>query len=649
MTQDDAGDPKPSAQGPLGLWQSWMEAAMAAAANPPPVPPAAGGAPGPGGWPGGLWGGAAGVDAAGVDAAGAGVAQALHALQQQMAADPTLRAVDAMWNANPLREVVPVDWAEIVRALRTVWLLGLRRPERMVEQAARLQARLWQGGLEMWADAARLWGRAEAGAPDAAAGAPRGDRRFAAPEWQSPLFRQIKDSYLMASEWLLEQPADADMEPAERARLTFHLRQFVDAMSPALVLASNPVALKRAVETGGASLADGARNLMADLREGRLSMVDADAFAPGRNLAMTPGKVVMRNALVELIQYAPSTPDVHEVPLLILPPWINKFYVMDLQPRNSMVAWLVAQGFTVFMVSWKNPDASMDAMAFEDYMRLGPLAASDAIREITGSAQVSVMGYCIGGTLLTLTLAWLARRGDARFASASLMVSMQDFSDVGETAMFLGEPAIDFIEQQMLERGYLDSREMSNMFNLLRSNDLIWANVVNNYLMGNKPPAFDLLYWNSDGTRMARAAHCLVPAQHLRREQPDPGPARWRCAARRSTSARIALDLYCGGRGEGPHRAVAGGLAHHAVSSGGGALRAGSQRAHRGHHQPARRQGHLLGRPTVAHGGRHRRGLARRGQARTTAAGGRTGRPGSRRARGRAGTPPGLGSKSTRR
>ena len=497
MTQDRAGDPKASAEGPLGVWQSWMEAAMAGTAAvgvPPAFPP-----------PGATAGFPAWTTGGDADAATSVLAQGMEALQQQMAVDPTLRAIDAMWNANPLREVVPVDWSEIVRALRTVWLHSLRRPDRMLENAVRLNAQLWQGGLEIWAEAGRRWSGAEA--PAAASDDRRGDKRFAAPEWQSPLFRQIKDSYLLASEWLLEQPADADMPAAERARLSFHLRQFVDAMSPALVLAANPVALRRAVETGGASLADGARNLMADLKEGRLSMVDAAAFAPGRNLATTPGKVVLRNALIELIQYAPATPDVHERPLLILPPWINKYYIMDLQPKNSMVAWLVAQGFTVFMVSWKNPNASMDAMGFEDYMRLGPLAASDAIREVTASPQVNVMGYCIGGTLLTLTLAWLARRGDDRFASASLMVSMQDFAEVGETAMFLGEPAIDFIEQQMLDRGYLDSREMSNMFNLLRSNDLIWGNVVNNYLMGNKPPAFDLLYWNSDGTRMARTAH----------------------------------------------------------------------------------------------------------------------------------------------
>ena len=278
-------------------------------------------------------------------------------------------------------------------------------------------------------------------------------------------------------------------------------------MSPTLLLLSNPAALRKAMETGGASLAAGARNLLHDLKEGRLSMVDTTAFAPGRNMAMTPGKVVYRNRLIELIQYEPTTKTVHAVPIMIMPPWINKYYILDMQPKNSMVRYLVEQGFTVFVVSWKNPDASMDEIAFEDYMDLGPLAAADVARDITGSPTVNAMGYCIGGTLLIMTLAWLATQGDKRFNSATFMVSMQDFSKVGDTAIFLGEDKIDFIEQQMMERGYLDSREMSNMFNLLRSNDLIWSNVVNNYLLGEKPPAFDLLYWNSDGTRMCRAAH----------------------------------------------------------------------------------------------------------------------------------------------
>ncbi|WP_238179976.1 PHA/PHB synthase family protein, partial [Methylobacterium oxalidis] len=255
------------------------------------------------------------------------------------------------------------------------------------------------------------------------------------------------------------------------------------------------------------ALADGTRNLLADLAAGRLSMVDASAFAPGHNLALTPGKVVHRNALMELIQYTPTTEQVHRTPLLILPPWINKYYILDMRPKNSMIRYLVEQGFTVFVVSWKNPDASMDAIGIEDYMDLGPLEASDVACAITGSPSVNVMGYCIGGVLLTLTLAVLAAKGDKRFNAASFMVSPQDFSRIGDTAVFMGEPTLDLVEQQMMERGYLDSREMSNMFSLLRSNDLIWANVVNNYLLGNKPPAFDLLYWNSDGTRMTRAAH----------------------------------------------------------------------------------------------------------------------------------------------
>ena len=236
-------------------------------------------------------------------------------------------------------------------------------------------------------------------------------------------------------------------------------------------------------------------------------MVDTEAFAPGRNLALTPGKVVHRNRLMELIQYAPTTKKVHKTPLLVLPPWINKYYILDMHPKSSLVRYLVEQGFTVFLISWKNPDGSMDEIGIEDYMDLGPLEASDVVREITGSPTVNAMGYCIGGTLLTMTLAVLAAKGDKRFNSASFMVSLQDFSRVGDTAVFMDEAGVDLIEQQMMERGYLDSREMSNMFNLLRSNDLIWANVVNNYLMGSKPPAFDLLYWNSDGTRMARAAH----------------------------------------------------------------------------------------------------------------------------------------------
>ena len=467
-------------------------------------------------------------------------------LGEMLAKDPILRATEKALNANPLRQVIPVDWTEIARSLRTVWLRSLSRPDKAMAAAVEFNMRTWQSTLETWNEAGRRWlGLAR---PDASADADAGDKRFAAPEWQSnPLYRTLKELYLLASDWLLRQASDAeDMDPAERQRLNFHLHQFVDAMSPTLLFASNPVALRRAVETGGASLADGVRNLLRDIEQGKLTMVDATAFAPARNLALTPGKVVLRNKLIELIQYTPTTETVHQVPLMIIPPWINKYYIMDMQPKNSLVRFLVGQGFTVFMLSWRNPDSSMEDNTIEDYMNLGPLAASDTIREIAGSPIVNVMGYCIGGTLLAMTLAWLAAKGDERFNSATFMVSLQDFTKVGDTAVFLGEPTIDFIEQQMMERGYLDSREMSNMFNLLRSNDLIWSNVVNNYLLGQKPPAFDLLYWNSDSTRMARAAHSwYLHNTYVENNLVKPGKIQLKGEA--LDLGRIRLDIYAVG------------------------------------------------------------------------------------------------------
>ncbi len=486
----------------LGLWTSWMDSAMKLAA---------------------------GNEAAALNfwrmpsdqLAGNLLKDSVQQLGEVLAKDPILRTTEEALNANPLRQVIPVDWAEIARALRTVWLRSLTRPYKAMTAAVDFNLRLWQSALETWNEMGQRWlGLAP---PDATQAQTAADKRFAAPEWQgNPAYRTLKSLYLLASDWLLGQSRDADdMEPAERQRLDFHLRQFADAMSPTLLLASNPVALRRAAETGGASLAEGLRNLLHDVQRGKLSMVDTTAFAPGRNLALTPGKVVFRNKLIELIQYAPSTDTVHKIPLMIIPPWINKYYIMDMQPKNSLVRFLVGQGFTVFMLSWRNPDASMEGTTIEDYMDLGPLSASDVVREITASPTVNVMGYCIGGTLLSMALAWLAAKGDNRFNSATFMVSLQDFSKVGDTAVFLGEPTIDFIEQQMMERGYLDSREMSNMFNLLRSNDLIWSNVVNNYLLGQKTACVRsaLLERRRHPHGASRAR--LVPAQYLRREQSD--------------------------------------------------------------------------------------------------------------------------------
>ncbi|MGH8503402.1 MAG: PHA/PHB synthase family protein [Gammaproteobacteria bacterium] len=419
--------------------------------------------------------------------------------------DPVMSVMQTLRDANPLKDVIPINWTEITRALQTLWVREMSDPERAMQVATQYHYRLLEATMDMWADAAtRFWGFPRPQQDS------KVDKRFVGPEWDAnPYYQGLKQMYLIASDYLVQEAQKTSVEDnAEERRLKFHLKQFVEAMAPVNFLVTNPAALKRIMETGGASLAAGVRNLVTDLKEGRVSMTDANAFKPGENLATTPGKVVYRNKLIELIQYEPQTRQVHETPMLFIPPWINKYYILDLQPKNSMVKYLVEQGFTVFMISWKNPDAAMERTKFEDYMTLGPLAAVDVIKDITGSETANPVGYCIGGTLLAVTLAWLAAGKDKQaFGANTFMVSLQDFSEVGETEVFMDEPQFELMEQQMMERGYLDHRTTANMFNLLRSSELIWANVINNYLLGQKPPAFDMLYWNADGTRMARDAH----------------------------------------------------------------------------------------------------------------------------------------------
>jgi polyhydroxyalkanoate synthase len=421
--------------------------------------------------------------------------------------EPLFEMIDQLWRVNPLHRLLPISWGEITRTLVTLSARMAADPARTTTAAANFGLMLWGEAAETWIVTAASWWGLASGAPAKPEGA-EADWRFDAPEWeQHPFFRLLKQSYLAFSKQLLEEAVRQAVDPDERQRLVFYLRQFLDAISPTSFLPTNPAALRKAWETCGGSVTNGTCNLLDDLCQGRLSVTDTTAFVPGQNLAITQGKVVYRNRLIELIQYAPRTPQTYAVPLLFIPPWINKFYILDLQPKNSLVRFLLEQGFSVFMISWKNPDASMEAVTFEDYMTDGPLAASAVVREITRAQRINPVGYCIGGTLLAMTLAYLASRGDKRFGAATFMVSLLDFSEVGDTAVFIDEPQIVYMEQQMLERGYLDSRHMSNMFNLLRANDLIWRTVINNYLMGSKPPAYDLLYWNSDGTRMARAAH----------------------------------------------------------------------------------------------------------------------------------------------
>jgi polyhydroxyalkanoate synthase len=423
--------------------------------------------------------------------------------------DPLLSTLEKLWDANPLQNVLPINWLEIARSLQTLWAREMSDPVRATQRATEYNRRLFETTMEIWGDAAaRFWGLPEQEKEEEEGKKP--DKRFTDPEWENnPYYQTLKESYLLASEYLLAEADETDgHDPEEQRRLRFHLKQFVDAMAPVNFLISNPAALRRIAETGGTSLAEGARNLLADLREGRLSMTDTTAFELGENIAVTPGKVVFRNELIELIQYEPKTEQVYEVPILFIPPWINKYYILDLRPQNSMVNYLLEQGFQVFMISWKNPDSSMEDIKFEDYMTEGPLAAAEVVKDITGSEKINPVGYCVGGTLLAIMLAWLTAGDDENpFQASTFMVALQDFADVGETAVFIDEPQVEFMEQQMMERGYLDNRKMANMFNLLRSNDLIWSNVVNNYLLGQKPPAFDLLYWNADGTRMARDAH----------------------------------------------------------------------------------------------------------------------------------------------
>ena len=428
--------------------------------------------------------------------------------------DPLMSAMQKAWEANPVSSVIPIDWIEITRALQTLWMREMSDPVRATQVAADYNRRFVQASMEVWQDAAyRFWGLPRPQEEGEQSEQMEGDKRFSAPEWgQNPYYETLKQLYLLASDYLLqeaEETANGQADTEEQRRLKFHLRQFVEAMAPVNFFLTNPAAIKRAVETGGTSLVDGARNLMSDLEDGSLSMVDSEAFEVGENLATTPGKVVYRNRLMELIQYEPQTEKVHEVPIVFIPPWINKYYIVDLRPENSFVKYMLEQGFQFFMISWKNPDASMADVKFEDYMHEGPLEAVDVALEITGAEKVNPIGYCIGGTLLAMMMAYLAAGDDEerqKLGPPTFMVSLQDFSEVGELSAFIDEPQVEFMEMQMLERGYLGGRNLANVFNLLQPRQLVWSNVINNYLLGQKPPAFDMLYWNSDSTRQPRDA-----------------------------------------------------------------------------------------------------------------------------------------------
>lgn len=366
--------------------------------------------------------------------------------------------------------------------------------------------------------------------PEPRATPAKDDRRFADPAWEnSGFFDLMKQAYLLTANWMVETARHVDgLGERDARKVEFYTRQIMDAVAPTNFAPSNPEVLRACIATNGENLVRGFDNLLADLKRGdgtlRIRMVDEDAFEIGVNIATAPGRVVYQTELMQLIQYTPTTERVFKRPLLIIPPWINKFYILDLREKNSFIRWAVAEGHTVFVVSWVNPDAGLAHKSFEDYMLEGALAALDAIEQATGEARINVIGYCLGGTLLAATLAHMAANKDQRIAAATFFASMIDFTEPGELGIFIDKKQLASLETRMNERGFLDGGEMATTFKMMRANDLIWAFVIHNYLLGKAPYAFDLLYWNGDSTRMTATMHSFyLRKMYLENKLIEPG------------------------------------------------------------------------------------------------------------------------------
>ena len=380
-------------------------------------------------------------------------------------------------------------------------------PDRLM----RAQADLFNRYMDLWRSSAQR-AAGEAHAP--AASPAKGDKRFLDPDWSSnPVFDVIKQSYLITSDWLNDLVGGVEgVEPLTKRRVEFFTRMLTDAMSPSNFLLSNPAALREAMQTQGESIAKGMANFAADLERGggqlSISQTDFNQFKVGENVATAPGKVIFQNDLIQILQFDPTTESVCEIPLLIFPPWINKFYILDLRVENSMIRWLTSQGLTVFVTSWVNPDQRLAAKTFEDYLHEGIYAAVDAVTRQAGVKTVNTVGYCIGGTMLSCALAHMAAKGDARVASATFFATQQDFSEAGDLLIFTNEAWLKDLEDKMdAGGGVLPGQTMADTFNALRGNDLIWSFFVSNYLMGKEPKPFDLLFWNADQTRMPKELH----------------------------------------------------------------------------------------------------------------------------------------------
>jgi polyhydroxyalkanoate synthase len=400
----------------------------------------------------------------------------------------------------------PSELGEVIKTFSTLadyWLSDQTR-------AAELQMKLGKAYLDLWGSSMRrLAGEA---APPAIAPAPR-DKRFADPEWKSnQFFDFVMQAYLLSTQWANDLVREAEgLDPHTRKKAEFYVQQITNALAPSNFVLTNPEVLRETLASNGDNLVRGMKMLAEDIEAGggtlRIRQSDPSNLEVGVNMATTPGKVIYQNDLMQLIQYQPTTETVLRTPLLIVPPWINKFYILDLKPEKSYIKWCVDQGLTVFVISWVNPDKALGQKTFEDYMKEGPLAAMDAIEKATGELKVHTAGYCVGGTLLATTLAWLAENRRQRVMSATFFAAQVDFTHAGDLLVFVDEDQISALEREMQASGVLEGSKMAMAFNMLRSNDLIWSYVVSNYLKGKAPSSFDLLHWNSDATRMPAANH----------------------------------------------------------------------------------------------------------------------------------------------
>ncbi len=387
------------------------------------------------------------------------------------------------------------------KAMAAYWADLASNPAKILEQ----QISFWGKSVKHYVEAGQVLAKGKLEAPPDPT--PK-DRRFSNPLWEShPYFNFIKQQYLMNVEATEQAIRGMDHLPeGEKKRLEYFSRQILDMMAPTNFLGTNPDALEKAVETNGESLVKGLENLVRDIEANKgdllVTLADKDAFKVGQNIGTTEGTVVFRNRLIELIQYAPKTDKVHATPLVIFPPWINKFYILDMKPANSLIRWIVEQGFTLFVVSWKNPDATYREVGMDDYVQDGFLTAVSQVKAITGEDKVNVVGYCIAGTTLALTLGLMKHRGDKSVNAATFFTTMTDFSDSGEVGVFLDDDFVDGIEEQVNRDGVLDKYFMSRTFSYLRSNDLIYQPAIRSYMLGEAPPAFDLLFWNGDGTNL---------------------------------------------------------------------------------------------------------------------------------------------------